>query len=336
MSLDTSISNVGEYYSSHYLSSFFAKDIKSLVSEWKEQGASATPARLKKLSQLYFKEKALAIEEPDVEKRINLAGFHAHLLEALGYIDRKPFDMPVEGDTFFVPAVMQIARYSKPWLVVCETGFCLPDSSLADGIPSDDPLSNTPLQSQLRAKDIPLCPGDWERLIGKVFTTEDSPRWILLMAGSQLLLLDKHTWAQGRHLVFDLDDAFGRNEKTTFDHLAAFLSKQTLCPSGESDDVLHDTLEEQSHKFAHGVTDTLQISVRQAIELLANEWVMFRREKSLPYTRLGTKEKPFPDGSTTITAEILKREALIYVYRLLFCFYAEARGGELGDSSHQR
>jgi hypothetical protein len=330
MSLDTSISNIGEYYSSHYLSSFFVKDIKSLVSEWKEQGTSAIPARLKKLSPLYFKEKTLAIEEPDLERRINLAGFHAHLLEELGYIDRKSFDIAVEGNTSFVPAVMQVTRYNKPWLVACETGFCLPDSSLVDGIPSEDPLSNIPQQSQLINEENDLCPGDWERLIGKVFTTEESPRWILLLAGSQVLLLDKHTWAQGRYLVFDLDDAFGRNEKTTFDHLAAFLSKKTLCPSGESDDVLHDTLEEQSHKFAHGVTDNLQIAVRQAIELLANEWVEFRREKNLPYTRLGSKEKPFPDGSSEITAEVLKKEALIYVYRLLFCFYAEARGGELG------
>lgn len=35
------------------------------------------------------------------------------------------------------------------------------------------------------------------------------------------------------------------------------------------------------------------------------------------------------DGSYEITAEHLKHEALVFVYRLLFCFYAEARGGEL-------
>ena len=37
-----------------------------------------------------------------------------------------------------------------------------------------------------------------------------------------------------------------------------------------------------------------------------------------------------PDGSEEITAEHLRQEALTFVYRLLFCFYAEARGGELG------
>lgn len=330
MSLDTSISNVGEYYSSHYLSSFFLKDIKQLVSEWKDQGTSAVPVRLRQLSQLYFKEKVLALEEPSIEDRINLSGFHAHLLETLGYTNKEASDIPVEGGASFVPSIAQIERYNKPWIVICETGFCLPESSLQDGIPSEDPLSIIPLSNQLTNKENKLCSGEWERLIGKVFTNEDSPRWIFFLAGSQILLLDRHTWSQGRYLVFDFDDAFGRNEKITFDHFAAFLSKQTLCPSGESDDVLHDTLEEQSHKFAHGVTDNLQIALRESIELLSNEWVQYRREKNLSYTRLGSKELPFPDGSKEITAEILKRESLIFVYRLLFCFYAEARGGELG------
>ncbi len=330
MSLDTSISNVGEYYSSHYLSSFFAKDIKKLVAQWKEQGASSTPSKIRQLSQTYFKEKNLALDEPDQQDRLNLAGFHAHLLEALGYTDRKSREIFVEGGATIVPSIARVTRYNSPWLVICETGFCLPDSSLPDGGPSEDPLSSIPVKGQVVDPENTLCPGDWERLVGKIFTREASPRWILFLGGSQALLLDRHTWSQGRYLAFDFDDAFGRNEKATFDHFAAFLSRETLCPSGDSDDILHDTLEEQSHKFAHGVTDQLQVAVREAIGLLANEWVQYRREKNLSYTRLGTKERPFPDGSTDISAEILRRESLIFVYRLLFCFYAEARGGELG------
>ena len=40
--------------------------------------------------------------------------------------------------------------------------------------------------------------------------------------------------------------------------------------------------------------------------------------------------KVLPGGGAEIAAEDLHREALVFVYRLLFCFYAEARGGELG------
>ncbi|MGD9368551.1 MAG: hypothetical protein PVH87_22820 [Desulfobacteraceae bacterium] len=41
------------------------------------------------------------------------------------------------------------------------------------------------------------------------------------------------------------------------------------------------------------------------------------------------KDELLPHGSDEITAEDLRHEALVFVYRLLFCFYAEARGGEL-------
>jgi len=346
MPLDTSINNVGEYYSSHYLETTFAKDLKDRATQWKEQGAQATPRRLQKLGQLYFRAKSLALEVDEPADRNDagddLAGWHAHLLDALGYADRQPLNLHVEGGQAAAPVITRVNRYNKPWLVVCETFFCIPDANLRDGQPSEDPLELEPAASQLATpssdtdskqstdsagKTAKLCAGTWSRVIGRILTEEDAPRWVMLLAGSQVLLLDRNTFAQGRWLAFDLDDAFGRKDKSTFDHLAAFLSHDTLCPHGESDEVLHDRLEESSHRFAHGVTDKLQVSVREAINLLVNEWVEDRRRRKLSYTKRQTDEV-MADGDDAITADDLKREALTFVYRLLFCFYAEARGGE--------
>jgi len=332
MSLDTCITNVGEYYSSHYLDSTFAKDLKGLISKWKDEGSQSVPRKTQALSQRYFSAKSAALDFDKPEERWqagDIAGWHAHLLEALGYSGYSSLDLPVSGNTVYVPAVGRVNRYNKPWLVICETCFCLPYASLKDGMPTEDPLDMVPLAVHLLDRDNPLVEGDWHRAIGKIFTEEDAPRWVMFLAGSQMLLLDQHTYAQGRYLAFDLDDAFGRKEKNTFNHIAAFLSEETLCPDGESDEVLHDKLEEQSHRFAHGVTEKLQFAVREAIELLANEWVKDRRRRKLSYTKLQPDEAR-PDGSVEITAEDLRHEALVYVYRLLFCFYAEARGGELG------
>ena len=197
-----------------------------------------------------------------------------------------------------------------------------------------------PTKAQLKTQsDHKLCAGDWTRCLGRLFTDEEAPRWILFLAGSQILLLDRNTFAQGRYLRFDLDDACGRKEAVTFNHLAALLSADTLCPSGESDSVLHDRLEEQSQKLVHGVTENLQFTVREAIELLVNEWVAGRRERGWGYKTLHSSEAklghehgfPLSDDGTTyhITAEHLRCEALTFLYRLLFCFYAESRGGEL-------
>jgi hypothetical protein len=333
MPFDPCIQNVGEYYSSHYLESTFAGDVRQLVAKWRQLGSQASPRRVQGLAQRYFRAKAQALDEDRPDRRWqageDLAGWHAYLLEALGYTTCRAMDLPVEGDSAVVPILGRLSRYNTPWLVICETVFCLPDASLKEGVPSEDPLEMAPLPEQLSKAGNTLCAGDWSHAIGRIFTEEDAPRWVLFLAGSQILLLDKHTYAQGRYLVFDLDEAYGRDERSIFEHLAAFLSAETLCPEGESDEVLHDRLEAQSHRFAYGVTENLQLAVREAIELLVNEWVEDRRRRKLAYTRL-LQHELLPDGTAEVTPEYLTREALAFIYRLLFCFYAEARGGELG------
>jgi hypothetical protein len=333
MVLDFAIHNVGEYYSSHYLDTTFSKDAQKFTSSWKEAGAAASPRQLQKLAQRYFKAKAQAIEEFDWNQRRNagveIQAWHSYLLQAIGYSDLEAMDLPVESGDVYVPILGLLQRFGQPWLVVCESVFCIPDGSLPDGAASEDPLEEKPLLEQLVDSNHKLVQGDWGRAIGEIFKTEEAPRWVMILAGSRILLIDRKTYANGRWLAFDLDEAFGRNEKATFEQIATFLSRETLAPDSESVELLHDTLGEQSHKLAHGVTENLQVAVREAIELLANEWVSDRRRRSLGMINL-RPEEALPDGSTTVTAEQLRHEALTFVYRLIFCFYAEAHGAELG------
>ncbi|MEH1925124.1 hypothetical protein [Nostoc sp.] len=333
MVLDFAIHNVGEYYSSHYLDTTFSKDAQKFTSSWKEAGAAASPRQLQKLGQRYFKAKAQAIEEFDWNQRRNagveIQAWHSYLLQAIGYSDLEAMDLPVESGDVYVPILGLLQRFGQPWLVVCESVFCIPDGSLPDGAASEDPLEGKPLSEQLVDSNHKLVQGDWGRAVGEIFKTEEAPRWVMILAGSRILLIDRKTYANGRWLAFDLDEAFGRNEKATFEQIATFLSRETLAPDSESVELLHDTLGEQSHKLAHGVTENLQVAVREAIELLANEWVSDRRRRSLGMINL-RPEEALPDGSTTVTAEQLRHEALTFVYRLIFCFYAEAHGAELG------
>jgi hypothetical protein len=332
MPLDTCVQNVGEYYSSHYLDSTFARDMQQLQSSWREQGSRSAPRRLQSLSDGYFRAKSVAVEEELPAHRWHdseeISSWHEALLDALGYTDRQRADIPVDANTLYVPVLSQVTRYNKPWLAIAETPFTLPDSSLKDGRPSEDPLELEPLFDQLQNPANKLCPGDWSRAIGKIFTEEEAPRWLMLLAGSRLLLFDRDTFAQARYLAFDLDDAYGRRERASFDCMAAFLSAETLCPGSDSVELFHEKVEAQSHKFAHGVSDKLQFAVREAIETLANEWVDARRRQKLSYTSVA-RAGVLPEDDAQVTAERLRHEALIFVYRLLFCFYAEAHGAEV-------
>ena len=164
--------------------------------------------------------------------------------------------------------------------------------------------------------ELTLPDAPWEEVIGAIFRQDQPPRWVILLAGRFVYLLDRTKWGYGQFLLFDLDEIFGRREASTLRAAAALLARDALCP--DDGPPLHDTLDENSHKHAYAVSSDLKYGVRLAVELLANEYVWYQRRVR--------KERLFGDDQL---AAKLTREALTYLYRLLFLFYAEARGGEL-------
>lgn len=354
MSIDNAIQNVGEYYAAHYLAERFAKDIADQVKAWKARGSRSVPRRLQALSDRYFRAKSQALEYPDPDVRsraedTDLKGWHTQLLAALGYVP-EPLLLELESEKQVLPAVLRLNRHSRPWLAVLEAPFCL-----SDGEQAEEPLELLvgcgELANRTRAatggvedagagsrsgavRSLPRNPmvpdGNWEKAIALLFKQEDRPRWALLLAGSRVYLFDAHTYAQGRYLYVNLDDAFARKQAKTFESIAALLARDTLAPGGESDEVLHERLRAGSLRSTHGVSAKLQSAVREAITGIANGWVEARREQRLGFRVLGEREDPLPNGSREVTAEQLRHEALVYVYRILFCLYAEARGRELG------
>ena len=79
---------------------------------------------------------------------------------------------------------------------------------------------------------------------------------------------------------------------------------------GSNGRVLLDTIDESAHKQAYGVSEDLKRSLREAIELLGNE-------ASVQLIAKGVKQKDL--------ADILTRECLRYMYRILFLLFVESR-----------
>jgi hypothetical protein len=340
MSIEATIQNVGEYFSAHYMSDNkgLTKDISEHVKYWKEQGSQSIPRQLQSLSEDFFSAKSKALDYPEPELRDKtkekyLNNWHPKLLSALGY-QAEPINIELESENKQIPAVLRLNRHGQSWLAIFQAPFCLNSGDLVEEVLEVyvEPSHNSGTSPTIEG--LPTLITQWEHAIALLFKQEDRPRWAMLLAGSRIYLFDAHTYSQGRYLYIDLDAAYSSKDNKTFEAIAALLAKECLAPKTESDEVLHEKLREGSIKSTHGVSEQLQGAVREAIELIANGWIAARRKSGKGFRKLSEQEGPIPNGtpneSYDVTAEQLKHDALVYVYRTLFCLYAEARGGELG------
>jgi hypothetical protein len=309
----TGISNVNEFYSHHYLDALLENDIKALIARWEdveeEGGISGAHKKLGGCAQEFFKGKtevaqtAAPWDRFDETHRINVL-----LTEALGYPLESGAYQFLEDD-LVLPVLVSLERDGHPYLWIIEGTF--PD---ADNPTLEQTLD--PFRLPEGAEEYKLPEDKWEALPALVFRQEVPPRWLLLMAGSEIYLIERHKWGQGKYLLFDIDEILGRRQTDTLKATAALLARDALCPDDGT--VLHDALDESSHKHAFAVSEDLKYGIRRAVELLGNEYIWYQRE--VAHQAFLQDE----DLDSKLTSE-----CLTYLYRLLFLFYAEARGGEI-------
>ncbi|MGC3954926.1 MAG: hypothetical protein QM804_11910 [Propionicimonas sp.] len=156
------------------------------------------------------------------------------------------------------------------------------------------------------------------RAVSSLFTSSDHPQFVLVLAGGLALVAERERWAEGRYLLVDLQLVCERNEDKKggeVDRALTILDAASLAPDAEGDIWWTGVLEE-SIKHTVGVSADLREGVRLSIEIIANDVVKRRREKRLD---------PLPASQ----AQVLARQSLRFLYRILFLLYAEA-SPELG------
>jgi hypothetical protein len=312
----TGISNVNEFYSHHYLDALLETDLKGLLSRWdqaeKEESRLPPFKKLSRCSDDFYKVKARVAATATIEDRFTEThAINVKLAEALGYPYQANEYELIENDQA-VPVLASLARDGNPYLWLVEAPFADED--------------HEPLKQRLVSPQMPMAargngfsfPLDaWEDLLSLIFRREQPPRWVILLAGSLIFLVERHKWGQGKYLLFNIDEILGRKQESALKATAALLARDALSPDDGM--VLHDSLDENSHKHAFAVSGDLKYGLRRAVELLANEYIWYRENTS--------KKKLYGDDDL---ARKLTDEALTYLYRLLFLFYAEARGDEVG------
>ena len=310
------IHNENEFYSHHYLSEIFSRDIGETIEAWRKDAADEDKPpyeRLRALAGEYRRRRADYQRERRPESRLKLQrdwlrkvlyplghGWHPgdHLLD-----DGNP--LPALGADGFQDGVRD------GWAQL----FVL-DALDTEG-EGDDPLTLHPHPTQFDGEAPPpkeLLDATWNDVVTRgVFGRDYPPRWVLLLTFDRILLIERGKWTHNRLLRFDLDEILGRGEDATLKATAALLHRDSLLPpDGQS---LLDRLDENSHKHAFAVSEDLKYALREAIEAIGNEAIRYLREVS--------KDKVY-DLDDELAGE-LGLECLRYMYRLLFLFYIEAR-----------
>ncbi|WAS95380.1 Eco57I restriction-modification methylase domain-containing protein [Nannocystis punicea] len=309
MSLELAgIHNVGEFYSQHYVDVVLAADLQPAIDAWPDE-AHAPHRRLAALAGDFFKSYHRAGEHRGARRLQQAQEFHARLLAALGYTPAPA--ATALGRDLLLPTVATIDHRHRPYLWLVEAPFP-PDRDRADPFGEHPRVEQYPEASRAGA----TVDRSWRDLFdGPLLRAEDAPRWLLFLAGTDVFLIDRDKYFAGKHLRFDLVELFRRGDRRALQLAAALLHADALRPDGATCRLDH--LDDHSHRHAFAVSTDLKRGAREAIEQLANEVVHFHSGAAPSLV-----EQPG-------FADRLARECVVYLYRLLFLFYVEARGSEL-------
>ena len=320
------ITNENEFYSHHYLAEVFKGDIKDRLEAWDAQEAQhpgdapdheqhrAPPKRLQAWAQRWFALRGQVQRGKDEHERWQaFMQIQSGLLQALGYAP-PPLTLTLHELAPGLPLPVWHLQGQRLAIIPAYQPS-REDDDLLDHQLTAFHYGTVPLPPQVKGET-------WADLLSDaVFGADQPPRYVLLLGLDEWLLLDRYKWPNNRALRFDWADILDRKDPDTLKACAALLHQDSLAP-GEGNSLL-ESLDENAHKHAFGVSEDLKYALREAIELLGNE-----AARQLDEQASGSKKSVY-SGQYKLDAGELSLECLRMVYRLLFMFYIEARP-ELG------
>ncbi|MCA6471286.1 MAG: hypothetical protein IM591_12955 [Chitinophagaceae bacterium] len=331
------IQNIGEYFSSNYFDEDFTSKVLSKTG-YAAEDIKDFNKRISPLKDKFFRFKQLLIEDKlrIKDKIYESHQFHTALLNALGYDGNHPqySNLFHLSENEVIPLRHILNRGDKAHLMIMEMQALIkeddtdPDGLFEQRYNVEDETQNNPPQKYHRTQwdrvfqvpaNLKISPVVINKALSELFLFEPHlrPKFILLLAGNIIYLLEQEKWFRGSYLIFDLEELFTEataNRNANYYALLYFLlSKESLTP--ESNMVLLDQLDEDSHKSAYEVTKDLKEGIIHAVEALANEALYFQKN---------VLREIFDETDDTFEQEI-KDDCLNIIYRLLFVFYAESR-----------
>ncbi|MEV5632330.1 class I SAM-dependent DNA methyltransferase [Micromonospora tulbaghiae] len=311
------LTNRGEYLSAHYLAEILPTTLKGgLLKQWaeREKAGDQTPRTgLRGLRRPYFDAKTELADDEFFDPE-RLRKLHQDVLRALGF-EPRPQTITVEraGQEHQI-TVAHAELTSAHGIVALDCGWAVDAEAAQD--PDDAGRLLTPVTlSGTETIDTGAKLASW------LFAADSpKPRYVLILSGGVVTLADRTAWGEGRYLAVSLDTAYARNDDREYDVVAALFGADSLRPPAEGGTEPLADLVAGSRQHAVGVSGELREGLKVSVELIANE--VLDRIRQAGY-------QPQDVMVLDELAKELGREALRYLYRILFLLYAEARP-ELG------
>lgn len=313
------IENIGDYFSTNYFDEDFAKKVFN-KSGYASEDLKEFNKKISQLKDLYYKYKNEYIVLKRAKDKIKLTNqFHTKILNALGYNGNVNdySELYLLNENEGIPVRSKNFRGEKPHLFIMEMQSLIKEGEVEPPNLFEQRYNREQWEYifQVNDPEIKLSPSIINEALSELFLIDENrrPIYVLLFAGSEIYLMHYEKWGRGSYLRFSLEDLFDEATiKRDYYSLFYFLlSKDNLAPDSEI--VLMEQLDEESHKSAYAVTQDLKVGVIQAIEDLANEAVFYLKQQN----KVDALDDQF--------AAKLKDDCLTLVYRLLFVFYAESR-----------
>lgn len=323
------IDNINDFFSTGYFTEDFQKKVFD-KSGYSQEGIKELCTRFSALRQQYnrYKQAVTSRYAREKDKERETFDFNSKLLECLGYYKATVKEQPAA--ILSLPIGENGAQQDVPVRIVCNRTDGSPQLYVMD-IPtlvsaSDDTDAETGFA------ELGL-----DRLVTHIFSLpeQEHPRYILMSSGNMVFFMDADKWDRGAYLRFDIERLLVETTQSAMrNYFALFyllVSREALAAIGDTP--LMQQLEEESYKNAYAVTQDLKRGVVAAVEALANEAIWYIKH---------TPDNKFHDQDETDDnfETMMRDDCLVFIYRLLFIFYAESRLDldilPINDQTYQR
>jgi hypothetical protein len=162
----------------------------------------------------------------------------------------------------------------------------------------------------------------WEKVLEQIFDADQSAaEWIIINQGDRLIVVERGRWQESKaYLEVDVAELLSINLDDTYRMVLGILSAEAF--PIDSADSFHDDLEKNAHKKATEVTKALRDTVKNSIEILANAvlaGLSAEDKKSMGLTGKADRRQ------RQDAAQQVFEQSLLYIYRMLFMFFAESQ-----------